>query len=212
MWAEHLVYTAAIAILVSMTLQHYKIVDISWILVPMSAAPDIDFPISRLMTFIGLKYPYIWNHGDFHNLIGLIIISSIAALYLNRKIIGGWLLIWIMCIAGFAIHLFEDVLVYDKIYSVLYPFTIKVYGWNLIPESGSLIIGGQGVFTVGFIFLVAVILIRVALTGDDWIYGYQKDYHNWLRYFTFHPYSLTMKTYMIILLNHANTYKYPDEQ
>jgi len=211
MWAEHILYTIAIAIFVSMILQHYKIHDISWILVPMSAVPDVDYPVSRLMTFIGLKYPYIWNHGDFHNLIGLIVLSSIIALYLYRKKIGNFLLIWIMCVSGFALHLLEDMFVYDHIYSVLYPITIKVYGWNIVPESGSLIIGGQGVFTVGLALLAIIILIRVAFTGDDWITGYQKDYHNWMKYFTFHPYSLTMKTYMIILLNQANTYKYPEE-
>jgi len=209
---EHLVYSAAVAIIVGMILQHYKKPDVSWILIPMAAAPDIDFPISRFMTFIGLKYPYIINHGDFHNIIGLIVISSIVTLYLNKKIIGGWILIWVMCLFGFALHLFEDVLVYDHIYSVLYPFTIKVYGWNLIPETGNLIIGGTTVFVVGFIYIAVALLIRVAFTGDEWIDGYHKDFHKWRIGFLFHPYSLTMKTYMIILLNQINTFKYTKDE
>ena len=194
MWTEHLLYSAAIAILVGMVLKHYKINDISWILVPMAAVPDIDYPISHLMTFVGLRYPYIWNHGDFHNLIGMLVLPSIITIYLYRKKIGDFLLIWIMCTFGFALHLLEDMFVYDDIYSVLYPIKTNVYGWNIVPESGSLIIGGQGVFTVGFIFLAAVILIRVAFTGDDWIYGYQKDYHNWMKFFSIHPYTITTKT------------------
>jgi hypothetical protein len=177
----------------------------------MAAVPDIDYPISHFMAFIGLKYPYIWNHGDFHNLIGMFGISTIIAIYLYHKKIGDFLLIWIMCIFGFVLHLLEDMLVYDDIYAVLYPATSKVYGWNIVPETGNLIIGGTNVFIVGFIFLAIVILIRTAFTGDDWIYGYQKDYHNWTRFFSFHPYTIITKTYMIALLNQINTYKYPEE-
>jgi len=212
MWIEHLIYTAAIAIIIGMVLQHYKKPDISWVLIPMSAIPDIDYPISKFMTFIGFKYPYIINHGDFHNLIGLFVISSLSVIYLNRKILGGWLLIGIMCVSGFAIHLFEDVLVYDHIYSVLYPITIKVYGWNLIPETGNLIIGGTNVFIVGFICVAIALLTRVALKGDDWIDGYYNDFHKWRLEFLFHPYSLAMKTYMIILLNQINTFKYTKDE
>jgi len=117
-----------------------------------------------------------------------------------------------MCVAGFSLHLLEDMFVYDHIYAVLYPVTIKVYGWNIVPESGSLIIGGQGVFTAGLILLAIVILIRVAFTGEDWIYGYQKDYHNWMRFFSIHPYTITTKTFMITILNQINTFKYTKDE
>jgi hypothetical protein len=178
MFLEHLIYSAAIALIVGMIFMYYTGRDPSWLVMLMTIVPDIDFIISRIMLVCNCSPPFILYHGDFHNIISLLFISLVVALILSRY---GMNFGDVLCcsIIGYSAHLAEDFFVYSSWYSYFYPWSLRVYGIAIIPETGNLWgIAGSQVLAVGIILLGLAICIRIYFddtgkwTVGNWIRGY----------------------------------------
>ncbi len=182
MLAEHIVYSAAIAILAGMVF--YKVTgrDTSWIIILCAWAPDIDFVVNRVFSRFGFTILFEGHrisHGDFHNIAVMIVFGIVVAFLLHPigiKFFDGFL----FSTLGFLSHLFEDALVYDPGYKFLWPFSQNVLGFGLLPGIISeeyyirnfFGIANTIVLGVGMVFLLVAIIIRTWYEGPAWIRWY----------------------------------------
>ncbi|MFZ3169004.1 MAG: metal-dependent hydrolase [Candidatus Methanoperedens sp.] len=131
---EHWIYSLAIAIMAGMIHTKRTGRDYSWIIIASAYAPDFDivagyilkqFDIGMLINGIPLK------HGDFHNIVVLLIFAGIVGLLLKiagMKFKDSFMFAGI----GFGAHIFEDVLVYNPGYSFLWPLSTHVFGIGIV--------------------------------------------------------------------------------
>jgi hypothetical protein len=171
-YAEHFIYSAAIAVIVGMFLIKYGYRDQAWIIVLVAMLPDIDHFNNIFWDYgilpWGVKVIPILYLGQFHNITALIILSVIVGYILFRimdmDFDDGVLLISI----AYAAHLVEDLFVYPPNYAYLFPFTDKMYGLNLLHETGNLIIGDTKIIWMGLVLLIGAVIIRIRYE-PDWI-------------------------------------------
>lgn len=128
---EHWIYSTAIAIFIYTI---YRKKECLYIIIGSAYVPDIDFIIDKILKKIDitvLVYGDPIKHGDFHNILILIIYSILVALLLNTvniKIKDAFILASI----GFASHLFEDALVFNPGYRFFWPISDKIYGIGIL--------------------------------------------------------------------------------
>jgi hypothetical protein len=182
MLAEHIIYSAAIAILAGMVFHRFTGRDSSWIIILCAWAPDIDFLVNGVFSRFGFTILFEGHrisHGDFHNIAVMIIFGIAVAFLLHPfgiKFFEGFL----FSIIGFGAHLFEDALVYDPGYKFLWPLSQKVLGLGLLPGIISeeyyirdfFRIANTVVLEVGLVFLLVAIGIRTYYEGPAWIRWY----------------------------------------
>jgi hypothetical protein len=190
MLAEHLVYSAALAILAGMIFVRFTGRDTSWIIILVAFAPDLDEfvggPLNRLgYTLLFPGQPI--HHGSFYNLAAMVIFALIMAVLLypfRVRFFDSFLFAFI----GFGAHLFEDALVYRSSYMFFWPLSrVKVHvGW--LSEAGSynanfFKIANTKVLFIGLVLLLIAILIRTRFEGSGWIRWYMPE-KVYLRFFT----------------------------
>jgi len=176
MFLEHLIYSAAIALVVGMIFMHYTGRNPSWLIILMTIFPDTDLIISRIMTACNLSYPVIINHGDFHNLISLMFFSLVAALILSRYGMK-FTDVFICSAIGFIAHFLEDWFVYLDCYSFFYPWSLRVYGLAIIPETGDLLgLAGVRVLLFGVVLLALAVGVRMYFDGKWTIQSHIMSY------------------------------------
>lgn len=164
MLLEHLIYSAALALIVGIIFMHYTKRDPTWIIILMTIAPDTDYVVNILMRGLGFSYPVIINHGDFHNLLGLTIFSLVAALLLSK--VGIKFSDALICsVIGYGAHFIEDYIVYPPAYSYFYPFSFRSYGINLIPETANLFVVGTEVLIPGIAIFCVALCVRMYFDG-----------------------------------------------
>ena len=61
MLLEHLIYSAALALIVGIIFMHYTKRDPTWIIILMTIMPDVDYVVNKVMLAIGFNYPVITN-------------------------------------------------------------------------------------------------------------------------------------------------------
>ena len=136
MLLEHLIYNIAIAILVYTI---YKKRYVLSIIILSAYSPDIDIAADSIFKKIGitlLVYGQPVKHGDFHNILILIIYATLVALLLNTikiKMIDSFILASI----GFTAHLLEDAVVFNPAYRFFWPISDKIYGIGIIKYKAS---------------------------------------------------------------------------
>jgi hypothetical protein len=178
MLLEHLLYSAALAILVGVIFLKYTGKDPTWLIVVMSAAPDIDYPIHMIMKAFNFSYPVMINHGDFHNILSLLFISLCVALVLS-KVGMNFVHVLICSMIGYGAHFVEDFIVYPPAYAYFFPFGTNTYGINLIPETGDLIVAGSEVLVIGLVLFCLAVGVRMYFDGAGWtIKQYVNDWLN----------------------------------
>jgi uncharacterized membrane protein len=171
MLVEHLIYSAAIALLIGMIFLRYTGKDPSWIIVVMTVAPDTDYVIREIMLAFNMSGQFMIYHGSFHNIISLIYISFIVALIFSR--IGVSYTSAVICsMIGMFSHFIEDFIVYPPAYAYFYPFSSIDYGINFIPETRDLVIAGSEVLVVGLVLLVVSMCIKKYFENGWTISGY----------------------------------------
>lgn len=182
MLSEHLVYSAAIAIIVGMLWYRSTGRDHSWIVIACAFVPDLDKIADGILSSAGftlLFENHTIHHGTFHNIAMLLIFAIIVAFllhpfgipFIDSLIFSG---------IGFGAHLVEDALVYPDSYMYLWPFTSEKLGlawlpWVLSEESynGNFFhIANTEVLLVGLVLLVVAILIRTRVEGPGWVRWY----------------------------------------
>ena len=185
MLAEHIIYSAALAIIVGMFFYKYTGRDASWIIIVCAWAPDIDLITNRVLSRFGFTLLFEGHriiHGDFHTIAAMVIFGIAMAFFLHPfgiKIFDALF----FSVIGFGAHLFEDALVYKVGYRFLWPLSSKVMGLGLLPGILSedyyirdfFGIANTEVLVIGLVFLLVAILIRTYVEGKTWIRWYMPD-------------------------------------
>jgi hypothetical protein len=169
---EHLIYSTAIAIVAGMV--YYRSVgrDYSWIIIASAFAPDIDMISSPLLRKLGISlmlngHPII--HGNFHNM-AVLIVYAVSVAFLLHPIGIRFADSFLFAGLGFAVHLFEDALVFNPAYSFIWPITSREFGIGLFHYSADLYgIADSGVLMVGLILVGFSVVLRTAFEGTGWI-------------------------------------------
>jgi hypothetical protein len=163
MLAEHLVYSTAIAILIYTV---YRKKECLYIIIGSAYAPDTDIIADHILKKIGiivLVYGEPIKHGDFHNILVMIIYAISIALILNTvniKMKDSFILASI----GFGAHLFEDALVFNPGYRFFWPISDKLYGIGLITNYNHRTdfygIANTEVLAIGIILVILSIYVK----------------------------------------------------
>ena len=168
MYIEHLIYSAALAVIVGMVWSRRTGRDPSWIIIAVAFVPDIDLLLQMMHESPSLDYRIIVQHGGFHNILMLVVFSLLIAAalsYLGFRFIDGLICSGI----GIAAHLFEDALISPSAYAFLWPFTSKVYGIGIMREVPNVFgIANSTVLLVGFVLLAIALVVRTVVEGTGW--------------------------------------------
>ncbi|MBN1194522.1 MAG: metal-dependent hydrolase [Methanomicrobiaceae archaeon] len=175
MLLEHIVYSAAFALMAGMVYRHFTGRDPSWIIIACAWAPDIDeflYPVARRLLGISLTVnSHPLRHGDLHTFGALIVFAVLCALFLrlspfNVRLRDGLLFGGL----GYGVHLACDALVYNPAYAIFWPLSSMNPGLGLFHYSRDLFgLADSQVLAAGILLLVCAIIIRTAITGTDWI-------------------------------------------
>ena len=165
---EHLVYSAALAVIVGMIFSRYTGRDPSWIIIAVAFVPDIDLALANLHDLSRTVFSVTFHHGDLHNIPVLMVFSLLFAMILQCfgiRFIDG-----LSCSAiGIAAHFFEDALVYKPAYAFLWPITAQKFGIGIMQETRNLFgIASSTVLLVGIILLAGALLLRTIIEGTGW--------------------------------------------
>ena len=165
---EHIIYSAALAVIVGMIFSRYTGRDPSWIIIAVAFVPDIDQPLAIINKISGNVFPVAIHHGDLHNVLFLIVFSLVIAgilRYFNIRFIDG-----LICSAiGIAAHLFEDLLVFNPAYAFLWPFTSKIVSWGILKGPLNVFwLANSTVLIIGIILLYGALLLRTRIEGTGW--------------------------------------------
>lgn len=161
---EHWVYSAAIAILVYTV---YRKEECLYIIIGSAYVPDVDIFIDGILKKINvavLVYRQPIKHGDFHNILILIMYAILIALLLNTiniKMKDSFILASI----GFGAHLFEDALVFNPGYRFFWPilnqkFGIGILGYSYNDNKDFYGIANTNVLVIGVILVMISICIK----------------------------------------------------
>jgi membrane-bound metal-dependent hydrolase YbcI (DUF457 family) len=124
--------------------------------------PDIDYVFQYITTsIVGLGTPYTIYHGDFHNVLALAVFALLLGWFLTY--FGVKFCDAVICVgAGFTAHVVEDIFVYENAYPVLAPFSQKIYGLGIMPETRNILWGWAdfNVLVLGFVLVGCVLVMK----------------------------------------------------
>jgi membrane-bound metal-dependent hydrolase YbcI (DUF457 family) len=165
---EHLIYSAALAVIVGMIYSRYTGRDPSWIIIAVAFVPDIDFVIEWIRAGAGTTFPLAISHGDLHNVLFLMDFSLLCAAVLY--LFGLRFMDAFTCSAlGIAAHIFEDALVYKYAYAFFWPYWPKILGIGIMEETRDIFgIASSTVLLTGVILLTGAVLVRTRIEGTGW--------------------------------------------
>ena len=168
MYIEHLVYSAAFAVIVGMFFSRYKGTDPSWIIIAVAFVPDIDLVLQALSEIYGNALPFTVQHGDFHNILALIFFSLVIAS--AAYAIGMWFSDAFVCaVIGIAAHFFEDALIADPAYRFFWPVSLQNHGIGIFTETPDILgIANSEVLLIGIFLLSGAICVRTFVEGKWW--------------------------------------------
>jgi len=167
-YTEHIIYSAALAVLIGMIFSRYAGRDPSWIIIAVAFVPDIDSILERSADLPRIIVPGTIHHGDMHIIPALIVFSLLIAAVLQWfgiRFIDG-----LLCSAiGIAAHFFEDALVYNPSYTFLWPITSHAFEIGILEGPRNLFgIANSSVVLIGICLLVLVVLVRTLVEGTGW--------------------------------------------
>jgi len=194
MIAEHIIYSAALAILVGMVFYKYTGRDPSWIIIICAWAPDLDVLANPVLRRLGIRLLFNGStiqHGTFHNIAFMVIFGITVAFLLHPLGIKFFDALFFSLI-GFGAHLFEDALVYNPGYMFLWPFSSQVLGFGLLPNMINeenyardfFGIANTEVLIIGLLLFLVAFLIRTYVEkSSSWIRWYMpvKIYEKFFR-------------------------------
>jgi hypothetical protein len=112
--------------------------------------------------------PVAIHHGDFHNMLLLIVFSLLFAVILYR--FGIRFFDGLICSAiGIAAHFFEDALVFKPAYAFLWPITTQQFGIGIITATPNIFgIANSTVLLIAILLLAGAVLLRTLVEGTGW--------------------------------------------
>jgi membrane-bound metal-dependent hydrolase YbcI (DUF457 family) len=176
MWAEHLVYSVAIAIVAGMVYLRMTGRDPSWIIILCAFAPDLDKLLLPIQWLLGLRIVIageVIRHGSLHTIWALAAFALIAAVLLPffgvRRFDA-----FLFAALGYGAHLFEDALVFNPGYPFFWPFlpgfdSFGLYRYQYPPD---LLIADSFVLFIGVLLVLAAAMLRTAVEGPGWLRYY----------------------------------------
>jgi hypothetical protein len=164
---EHLLYSAALAVIVGMIFVALTRRDPSWIIIAVAFVPDIDYGLYALGRIPGMTLPFAIRHGNFHNFWALIFFSlvvAVAASAIRMRMPDAF-----VCAAiGIGAHFFEDAMIADPAYAFFWPVSTQKFGIGIFTETPNLIIANSEVLLVGLLLLLGAVCIRTLVDGPGW--------------------------------------------
>lgn len=172
MFIEHVIYSLAAAILVSIFVREVQGTHL-WVIMLGACAPDIDGIIDLIREPLFFTpttlLPHMTAHSRyFHNIAVLLVFSVIVGVLLFRH--GQPFLLSAACAGfGFATHLFEDALVYAEGGAFLWPITSEPLGIGLFPgySRDFFEVANAEVLTIGLLLLASVLLIELVVHQEE---------------------------------------------
>lgn len=176
MYLEHFIWSAAFAIIVGVIVERRWGYSLPiWIICASAMLPDIDYLIQTIMYPLMFIFP-IFNplfitHGDFHNIVAVIILSLLFAWLLNKYMKIDYNNAFICLILGCIFHIFCDYIVYTATFHVIAPrFGYELVGIGILPERGTLYgLGEPIIFAVGILCLIIALSIKFYYLENKWI-------------------------------------------
>lgn len=172
MLLEHWIYAIAIAMIVGMEYYKYTGRDHSWIIIASAYAPDLDAFTNTFLNKLGitlLVYGQQIQHGDFHNIVAMVLFALVLALILQALNIK-FRDTFIFAFIGFGAHMVEDALVYNPAYSFLWPVFDQKLGIGILDGTRDLFeIANTEVLILGVILVLLCAYMRTVYEGNDWI-------------------------------------------
>jgi membrane-bound metal-dependent hydrolase YbcI (DUF457 family) len=167
-YIDHIVYSAALAVIVGLFFSLFTRRDPSWIIIAVAFVPDLDLALEEIHVWNGIVFPILFRHGDLHNILFLVVLSLLLAaflLFVGIRFIDG-----LICSAiGIAAHLFEDALVFNPAYAFLWPITTQIFGIGIMQETRDFFgIASSTVLLIGIILLAGAVLLRTLVEGTGW--------------------------------------------
>ncbi len=168
MFIEHLIYSAALAVIVGMIFSLSTGRDPSWIIIAVAFVPDIDLPLEKFPNLSRTIFSGAIRHGDFHNILFLLGVSLLLAAIM--RLFGIRFIDGFICSAiGVAAHLFEDALIANPAYAFLWPVSTQAFGIGIMQETRNLFgIASTTVLLIGIILLALAVLVRTLIEGTGW--------------------------------------------
>ena len=183
MFIEHIIYSAALAILVGMVFYKYTGRDSSWIIILFALVPDLDMIANPALRSLGIRLLLDGSsihHGTFHN-VAIMVLFGIVLAFLLHPFGVRFFDSFFFAIIGFGAHLFEDALVYINGYRFLWPFSSKILGIGLLPD-----IMNEEFYIRDFfhlvnteVFLLGLALLLIAIIIRTW---YERS-SSWVRWY-----------------------------
>jgi membrane-bound metal-dependent hydrolase YbcI (DUF457 family) len=166
-YIEHILYSAALAVIVGMLFSRYTGRDPSWIIIAVAFIPDIDYVLEEIQNWGWFAVPVEIHHGDLHNVLFLIVFSFLFAgvvSYFGIRFVDG-----LVCSAlGILAHFFEDLLVFNPAYSFLWPYSPKIFGLGIMENTRNLFgIANSTVLIIGMVLLAGAVLVRTLVEGTE---------------------------------------------
>ena len=168
MYIEHIIYSAAPALIVGMIFSRFTGREPSWIIIMVAFIPDIDRPLEILNHLFKNVFPVAINHGDFHNILFLPVVSLLFAAVLS--LFGIRFIDGLICSAiGIGAHFIEDALIAKPAYAFLWPLTTQRFGIGIMKETPNIFgVANTTVLLVGIILLAGAVLVRTLVEGTGW--------------------------------------------
>ncbi len=183
---EHIIYSAALAILAGMVFYKYTGRDPSWIIIISSIAPDLDVLANPVLRRLGIRLLLDGSsiqHGTFHN-IAFMVVFGIAVAFLLHPLGLKFFDSLFFAVIGFGAHLFEDALVYNTGWKILWPVSSEPVGFGLIPgwineesyRADFFHIANSEVLIIGLLLVLVAFLIRTYYEkSSSWIRWYMPE-------------------------------------
>lgn len=173
MYTEHIVYSLAFAIFAILLLKPKEAGLCTLVVVISGCIPDVDGIFDLLRnppTFTDGIVPHMVEHTRvFHNIFALVIYAFVVGILLYR--LKGLAFITGAFFAGFgfALHLFEDALVYNPAAAFFWPFSSQEVGLGWLPHTRNFFeIADPQCLLVGMALLGSAVGLSLLVGNTDW--------------------------------------------
>jgi membrane-bound metal-dependent hydrolase YbcI (DUF457 family) len=113
-------------------------------------------------------FPVAINHGDFHPILFLLVVSLLFAVVLS--LFGIRFIDGLICSAiGIGAHFIEDALIAKPAYAFLWPITTQRFGLGIMKETPNIFgVANTIVLLGGIILLAGALPVRTLVEGTGW--------------------------------------------
>jgi hypothetical protein len=175
MFAEHVIFNLALAVVLTSLVQREYAGWGTLIIVISGCVPDIDgiFDLlqNHLVYITGQLLPRMTEHSrDFHTLGALVVyavLAGIALMYLFRLKFSS---VALFAGIGFGAHLFEDALVYNPSSAIFWPVSPVPAGIGIFTDYSRNFLGiaNTGVLLIGMVLLTGAVITSLILRKNAW--------------------------------------------